>query len=165
MGAAPAITITITAPDQGGAITNNVSVSSDVMDSVPGNDSDSEDTTVTAIADLAITKSDNPDPVIAGNNLGENTAGTFDIYFDGSDVALDGGDDEDVKGAWVDPDTGEIYLTTNNGFDVAGLTGDGNEVFVCDPGSLGENNTSCTFSAFFDADANGFVDGSWMGWP
>ncbi len=52
-----------------GTLTNNASVTSDTADPVPGNNSVSEDTTVNASADLAITKSDSPDPVVAGQTL------------------------------------------------------------------------------------------------
>ncbi len=55
------VTVTVNAGTTG-TLTNNVSVTSDTSDPVPGNNSDSEDTTVNASADLAITKSDSPDP-------------------------------------------------------------------------------------------------------
>jgi len=69
VGAAPDITITVTAPSAAGTITNNVTVASTTADPVAGNNSDSEDTTVNPSADLSITKTDAPDPVIAGTNL------------------------------------------------------------------------------------------------
>jgi LPXTG-site transpeptidase (sortase) family protein len=44
-------------------------VTSDTSDPVPGNNSDTEGTVITPVADLAVTKSDSPDPVLVGNNL------------------------------------------------------------------------------------------------
>jgi uncharacterized repeat protein (TIGR01451 family) len=66
VGTAPAVIISVTAPSEGGVITNTASIASNASDPVPGNDSDSEMTTVTAKADLSIDKSDSADPVDAG---------------------------------------------------------------------------------------------------
>src|SRR5207302_500542 len=68
-GAAPAITIVVTAPSEGGTITNTATVSSSTNDANTGNNTATETTTVTASADLSITKSDSPDPVVAGGTL------------------------------------------------------------------------------------------------
>ena len=67
---------------------------------------------------------------------------------------------EDIKGVSLDGTTGEIYLNTNGDYSVTGLSGDRNQIFVCDAASLGENNTSCTFSLFFDGNANGYDSGT-----
>jgi uncharacterized repeat protein (TIGR01451 family) len=69
VGPAPAITITVTAPSSGGTITNTATVTASETDSNPSNNTDSEDTTVSPVADLSIVKSDNPDPVNAGATL------------------------------------------------------------------------------------------------
>src|SRR5947208_2575782 len=69
VGAAPPITIIITAPAEGGPISNTVTVSSATNDAHTGNNSATEQTTVTASADLAIRKSDSPDPVVAAWTL------------------------------------------------------------------------------------------------
>jgi uncharacterized repeat protein (TIGR01451 family) len=69
-GGSAQYTVTVTVDsDTSGTITNNVSVTADTSDPDSNNNSTSEDTTVNAEADLVITKSDNPDPVIAGNSL------------------------------------------------------------------------------------------------
>jgi len=68
--ASSTITVVVTVnSDVTSTLTNNVTVSNDVVDPVPGNNSDSEDTTVNTSADLAVTKSDSPDPVTAGTTL------------------------------------------------------------------------------------------------
>ena len=50
-------------------LSNTASVSSDTTDPTAGNDSATEETEVDTAADLSITKSDSPDPVVAGTDL------------------------------------------------------------------------------------------------
>jgi hypothetical protein len=90
----------------------------------------------------------------APSSLGTNTAGTWSMYFDGSDVGVSSSS-EDVNGASVDED-GAIYLTTNGGFFVTGVSGQNEDVFVFVPSSLGEV-TAGTFEAalFFDGSLYG----------
>jgi LPXTG-site transpeptidase (sortase) family protein len=66
VGAAPDITITVTAPGVAGTITNVVSVTATTNDTVPGNNSDSEDTDVVAILPPSISKSFASNPITAG---------------------------------------------------------------------------------------------------
>jgi len=54
------------AADPGTTYTNTASVAGDQADPLATNDSDSEDTTVTAVADLGVTKSDSVDPALPG---------------------------------------------------------------------------------------------------
>ena len=89
-------------------------------------------------------------------SLGSTTAGTWSLYFDGSDVALNTSSSEDINGVWVDPANSQIYLTTLGAFSVAGVSGDGADIFVCTPGSLG-STTTCTFSMYWDGSAFGFA--------
>jgi len=65
IGPAPDITITVTAPAEGGIITNSATVSADEVDLIQGNNTTGPvTTTVGAVADLSITKTDFPyDPV------------------------------------------------------------------------------------------------------
>jgi hypothetical protein len=92
--------------------------------------------------------------VFNDTSFGSATSGNFDLYFDGSDVGLTTSD-EDIIGVWIDPATGEIYLTTQGSFSVTGASGDLSDIFVCDPGTLG-SSTSCTFSLYWDGSANDF---------
>jgi uncharacterized repeat protein (TIGR01451 family) len=69
MGLAPDITITVTAPSEGGTITNNVSVTAAEFDPNNANNSDSENTDVTPVADLSVAKADSPDPVNVSSAL------------------------------------------------------------------------------------------------
>jgi hypothetical protein len=86
--------------------------------------------------------------------LGSTTAGSWSLYFDGSDVDLGGVSSEDVTGAWVDTATGDIYLTTLGAFSVTGLSGSSPDIFICTPSSLG-NATACAYSAYFNGAASG----------
>ena len=87
--------------------------------------------------------------------LGPNTSGSFELYFDGSDVSLGSSSDEDIYALAVDT-TGEIYLSTRGNFSVSGLSGADEDVFVFTPSSLG-SSTSGTFAGtlFFNGSAYG----------
>lgn len=69
VGALPSIIITVTAPAEATALTNTAGVSTTALDPNVANDFDTETTTVTASANLAITKVDTPDPVDAAGTL------------------------------------------------------------------------------------------------
>jgi len=65
-----AVTVLVGADVAGGTIlTNTVTVGGDQVDPDPSNNSDTEPTTVETSADLAVMKSDSPDPVLAGSTL------------------------------------------------------------------------------------------------
>lgn len=87
--------------------------------------------------------------------LGATTTGTWGWYFDGSDVGLSTNANEDVNGVWVSS-SGQVYLSTLGAFAVTGVSGDGADIFVCTPGTLG-STTSCTFSMYWDGSVNGFA--------
>jgi len=99
--------------------------------------------------------------VFTASSLGQNTSGSWEQYFDGSDVGLSQSGYEDVYGAWIASD-GDIYLTTRGNFSVPGLSGDGSDIFTFTPSSLGAN-TSGAYNAYWDGSEHGFggeiVDG------
>ncbi len=80
---------------------------------------------------------------------------TWALYFDGSDVSLGSRSSEDIYALAVDA-TGEIYLSTQGDFSVAGVSGADEDVFVFTPSSLG-SSTAGTFAAtlFSDGSAHG----------
>jgi hypothetical protein len=86
---------------------------------------------------------------------GADTGGTWEWYFDGSDVALNTSSYEDVNGVWSDVTTTDLYLSTIGNFAVPGASGQASDVFVCAPGSFG-TTTNCTLSLFWDGAAYGF---------
>ena len=85
-------------------------------------------------------------------SLGDTTAGSWSLYFDGSDVGLSGAG---VDGMDVDP-FGAIYLTAGGSFSVPGLSGKDEDVFVFNPTSLGDT-TAGTYSStlLFDGSLHG----------
>lgn len=87
-------------------------------------------------------------------SLAEDTAGSFELYFDGSDVSL-GSSREDVDGLAVDSE-GQIYLSTIGNFSVSALSGTSEDVSVFTPSSLGSD----TVGAY---DSTLFFDGSLYG--
>ena len=88
-------------------------------------------------------------------SLGSTTAGTWALYFDGSDVGLNNTTSEEINGIWIDTTTSQVYLTTLGTFSVNGVSGDGSDIFICTPGTLG-STTTCTFSPYWDGSLNGF---------
>lgn len=85
--------------------------------------------------------------------LGTATAGSWDLYFDGSAVELTN-DSEDVGAATLDAG-GNLYLATKGNYSAVSLTsiqGDDDDLFGCTLSATGENVTSCTFFAFFNGD-------------
>src|SRR5262245_32732055 len=69
VGAAPPITVDVTAPVEGGAVSNTATVAAPEADNDPGDNTDTEGTTATAVANLTIAKTDTPDPVAASGNI------------------------------------------------------------------------------------------------
>ncbi len=86
-GASATVTIVVSA-GTGGSLTNSATVSSDTADPDPSDDSDSEGTTVTASADLSITKSDDADPAVAGTDLTYTLVVTNDGPSDATNVVV-----------------------------------------------------------------------------
>lgn len=81
---------------------------------------------------------------------GSTTAGSWALYFDGSDVALTNSN-EDSNSVALHGD--KLYLTTKGVFAVVGtttqLSGDQNDIFACTPLSLGDD-TKCNFALLFN---------------
>ncbi len=94
--------------------------------------------------------------IFTPTTLGATTSGAWALYFDGSDVGLDTSSNEDVNGVWINGATSQVYLSTLGAFAVTGVSGDGADIFVCTPGSLGAT-TSCTFTLYWDGSAHGFA--------
>ena len=61
----------------------------------------------------------------------------------------------DIRKAWLDERSDELYLSTKGKFKVDGLSGDGDDVIVCTPNDS-DPITDCTFSLFWDGDDHGF---------
>jgi hypothetical protein len=85
----------------------------------------------------------------SADSLGANTAGSFSLYFDGSDVGLTKSY-EDVDAVELLSD-GRLLISTTGGFIVDGLSGSGadEDVIAFTPSSLG-SNTEGTWARYFD---------------
>ncbi|MEM7584672.1 MAG: DUF11 domain-containing protein [Acidobacteriota bacterium] len=81
------ITVSVDA-DASGTLTNQASVSASTSDPDSSDDSTSEDTTVSAEADLRISKTDSVDPVLAGENLTYTVTVNNDGPSDAQDVVV-----------------------------------------------------------------------------
>ncbi|MDG1898286.1 MAG: hypothetical protein P8I74_00310, partial [Phycisphaerales bacterium] len=79
--------------------------------------------------------------------LGAATAGDFEMWFDGSDVALTR-NGEDIDGLHVLSD-GTVLISTTGGCRVSGLRSNDEDIIAFSPSSLG-TTTSGSFSAYFD---------------
>jgi len=93
--------------------------------------------------------------VFTPTSLGTITAGSWELYFDGSDVGLADSSSEEINGIWIDPTNNQLYLTTLGIFSVSGVSGDGSDIFLCTPQTLG-SNTACTFTPYWYGSLNGF---------
>jgi len=80
-------------------------------------------------------------------SLGTNTAGTFQWYFDGSDVGLSASG-ENIDAIGFSPD-GKLIISTTGSFSVTGAAGDDEDLASFTATSLGAN-TSGTWSLYFD---------------
>jgi hypothetical protein len=101
--------------------------------------------------------SGNDEDLIAftATTLGSTTSGTWSLYFDGSDVGLNDATSEQINGIWIDKTNGKVYLTTIGNFSVTGLSGNGSDIFICTPGTLG-STTTCTYASYWTGALNGF---------
>jgi hypothetical protein len=86
-------------------------------------------------------------------SLGQTTAGTFALYFDGSDVGL-GENPEDIDAMSVDS-SGRLFLSTADTFAVPGLSGTDEDVFAFNPTQLGPT-TAGTYSPTLVFDGSSF---------
>ncbi len=89
-------------------------------------------------------------------SLGSNTAGTFSMYFDGSDVGLDDAVNEVLDSMDILPN-GSLLLSTNGSFILPGLNGKDEDLLVFTPSTLGEN-TSGSWTMYFDGSLLGLGD-------
>ncbi|NEQ77547.1 MAG: hypothetical protein F6K23_33765 [Okeania sp. SIO2C9] len=79
---------------------------------------------------------------------GDNSSGSFELYFDGSDVGLTNSN-EDIDGLSVDPLTGDLLISTRGGVSVSGVSGKDEDILRFNSDTLG-SNTSGTWSVEFD---------------
>jgi len=93
--------------------------------------------------------------IFSSTSLGANTAGTFALHFDGSDVGLSDGSAEDVDAAGR-TSAGNYLLSTLGLFSVTGASGDDEDVFKFTPTTLGAS-TAGSYTGFLDLSAIGIA--------
>jgi hypothetical protein len=100
------------------------------------------------------------------SSLGSTTAGTYSLYFDGSDVGLST-NDEDVDGIALTPD-GRLVISTLGNYSVPGLSsGTDEDLIVLNNGVFG-SNTSGNWALYFDGSDVGLsgsenIADAWIG--
>jgi len=98
-------------------------------------------------------------------STGSTTAGSFTLYFDGSDVGLSASS-ENLDAIGILPD-GKLMVSTFGTFSVPGASGNDEDLLIFTPTSLG-SATSGTWSLYFDGSDVGLsstsedVNGSWL---
>jgi hypothetical protein len=90
-------------------------------------------------------------------SLGENTAGSWSFYFDGSDVGLTQAS-EDIDALALLPD-GRLLVSTTGSVSVPGASGQDEDLLVFTPSSLG-TGTSGSWSVYFDGSDVGLGNSS-----
>ncbi|MEM9776738.1 MAG: hypothetical protein AAF902_19315, partial [Chloroflexota bacterium] len=87
-------------------------------------------------------------------SLGENTAGYFSLYADGSDFGLDT-PVEDLWGIAVLNNENDLYINPAGIFDTGTLSGTPADFFVCNSATVGAVASCGSESLFFDGPASG----------
>ena len=88
------------------------------------------------------------------NGLGANTSGTWELYFDGSDVGLEGGS-ENITGLDVLSD-GSLVISTRGTFSAGGVAAEPQDILQFVPSQLGPD-TAGTWTLLWDGSAQGLA--------
>ncbi len=96
--------------------------------------------------------------VLNATQLGADSIGTWETYFDGSDIGLNS---TNVYGASIAglPATPTIHLTTKNSFSVTSgtsLSGDHNDIFSCNTTTTGDSTACVSITELIDMGSVGF---------
>jgi hypothetical protein len=84
--------------------------------------------------------------------FGNPSSGVWSLFFDGSTVGLA---NEDVNGLWIDPGTGERYMTVKDQFAFDEVLIDSDDIFICTPTNSGVSKT-CAYRLFWDSDQHDY---------
>lgn len=74
-----------------------------------------------------------------------DTSGNWSPYFDGTSQGLET-TNENIDGVWHSRIDNEFFLSTSGPYDVPGLTGDDDDIFIC---AMGEDGL-CSYTPFFE---------------
>ncbi|MBP6786007.1 MAG: hypothetical protein KA170_00360 [Candidatus Promineofilum sp.] len=87
----------------------------------------------------------------------DTSTGAWSAYFDGTPIP--GLKAEDVNGLWIDPATGDVYVTLAGAFNLGGVAGNGRDIVKLSPSGAPGGYTP---SLWWDGSAEGFpsnIDG------
>lgn len=87
-------------------------------------------------------------------SFGPNTSGSWQMYFDGSDVGFDQSPNQDISATWVNLTNTDIYLSP---LGAIGPNIGGDDIIVCMPGSLGANTSCLSITFFWNGAGSGLV--------
>ncbi|MEZ4515396.1 MAG: right-handed parallel beta-helix repeat-containing protein [Chloroflexota bacterium] len=73
--------------------------------------------------------------VFTPTHLGQDTTGSWALYFDGS--TIQGLGVEDIGGAWLDDTNGDLYITVATGFNIGGVRGNTRDILRLRPSNNG----------------------------
>jgi CSLREA domain-containing protein len=102
---------------------------------------------VSTIGDFAVTNLTGKDEDLI--RLDDKITSVWSFLLDGSTVGLA---NEDVNGLWIDPATGELYLTVKDSFAFSNVAIDSDDIFICTPTQEG----ACTYGFFWDSDSHDY---------
>lgn len=105
---------------------------------------------------------DNSDLVLfTADRLGNDTRGTFSLYFEGSDIGLNhSGEDVDAVAVEVADEGIDIYMSTTGTFGIGDrAAGEGADVFVCRDATTGAGSTCENIEKAFDGSRAGLSTG------
>jgi subtilisin-like proprotein convertase family protein len=109
--------------------------------------------------------------IFTPTSMGATTAGSWAMYFDGSDVGLGTNDGEDVDALYIRPSASgapTLYFSTFGNFAVSGVSGANEDIFAFQPTRTGATTTG-TFSPTLSLRGSNFglanfnVDGVYLG--
>ncbi len=110
-----------------------------------------------SVPGVAGTVDDSDIVLFTATSLGESTAGSFSLYFDGSDVGLS------KRGEDIDAiellENGHLLVSTQGGLSVSGASGKDEDILEFTPTSLGAS-TSGSWATYFDGSDVGLGSGS-----
>ena len=110
-----------------------------------------------SVPGIAGTVDDSDIVLFTATSLGESTAGSFSLYFDGSDVGLS------KRGEDIDAiellENGHLLISTQGGLSVSGASGKDEDILEFTPRSLGASTTG-SWALYFDGSDVGLGNGS-----
>lgn len=95
--------------------------------------------------------------VFDATSFGEDTNGTWELYFDGSDPNHLTKVGEDIWDAWIDKTSGKLFLSLNTHLTTDAHNDEGTDIYVCIPDSP-RIPINCTLHPFWVGSTHGLSD-------